>query len=366
MLQKELEVAVQAVRQSCLLTKKIQTSIIEHKDKTTLIKSDSSPVTIGDYAAQAVIINCIKSNFPEDEIVGEESSSDLSDEFLEEILSVIKHAQVDYEKNWLNVEGVDKWAFTNEDYPLKNIKDLRKVINMGNCTAETGKRRYWCIDPIDGTKGFLRGEQFAICLALIDSTGESIIGVNGCPNLVLSNYSKTVKDIKGHENFGYIYKASKGQGTHFKVASDGSMNGWERIYCQPHTLENISECRSLEGVEKTHSAHGLQQQLKDELHVTETVRLDSNVKYCMLAHGLGDLYLRLPRDGKGNNEKIWDHASGNVIVKEAGGYHTDAINNKTLRFNTGRIVECLGIIASGGNSDVHARVVKAASKALQG
>jgi 3'(2'), 5'-bisphosphate nucleotidase len=40
----------------------------------------------------------------------------------------------------------------------------------------------WVLDPVDGTKGYLRGEQYAVCLALIvDSKVE--LGVIGCPNL---------------------------------------------------------------------------------------------------------------------------------------------------------------------------------------
>ena len=41
---------------------------------------------------------------------------------------------------------------------------------------------FWCLDPIDGTKGFLRGEQYAVCLALVRD-GEVQLGVLGCPNL---------------------------------------------------------------------------------------------------------------------------------------------------------------------------------------
>jgi len=42
--------------------------------------------------------------------------------------------------------------------------------------------RYWVLDPIDGTKGFLRGGQYALCLALIENK-EIVLGVLGCPNL---------------------------------------------------------------------------------------------------------------------------------------------------------------------------------------
>ena len=49
--------------------------------------------------------------------------------------------------------------------------------------------RYWTLDPIDGTKGFLRGDQYAVALGLIDD-GEVILGVLGCPNLPNSDGSR--------------------------------------------------------------------------------------------------------------------------------------------------------------------------------
>src|SRR5271155_2223308 len=70
---KELEVAELAVQRAAILTK----AVFHEKAKGTLSKDDKSPVTIGDFGAQALIINAIKQNFPEDEIVGEEEASDL-------------------------------------------------------------------------------------------------------------------------------------------------------------------------------------------------------------------------------------------------------------------------------------------------
>lgn len=62
----------------------------------------------------------------------------------------------------------------------------------------------WTIDPIDGTKGFLRGEQYAVCLALIvDSQVQ--VGVIGCPNLP---YDMSKPD--GPK--GCIFIAVRGQG----------------------------------------------------------------------------------------------------------------------------------------------------------
>lgn len=63
----------------------------------------------------------------------------------------------------------------------------------------------WTIDPIDGTKGFLRGEQYAVCLSLIVD-GEVTIGVIGCPNL-----PHRVSKPEGPK--GYIFVAVKNQGS---------------------------------------------------------------------------------------------------------------------------------------------------------
>ena len=63
----------------------------------------------------------------------------------------------------------------------------------------------WTLDPIDGTKGFLRGEQYAVCLALlVDSSVE--VGVIGCPNLPLDPQ-------KPDGQRGCLFIAVRGQGT---------------------------------------------------------------------------------------------------------------------------------------------------------
>jgi 3'(2'), 5'-bisphosphate nucleotidase len=64
----------------------------------------------------------------------------------------------------------------------------------------------WTLDPIDGTKGFLRGGQYAIGLALIvDSKVQ--FGIMGCPNVPVSP-----TDPDGER--GCIFMATRGQGAH--------------------------------------------------------------------------------------------------------------------------------------------------------
>ena len=58
------------------------------------------------------------------------------------------------------------------------------AIDRGNYKG-AAHGRHWTLDPIDGTKGFLRGEQYAVCLALIED-GEVVLGVLGCPHLPVS------------------------------------------------------------------------------------------------------------------------------------------------------------------------------------
>jgi 3'(2'), 5'-bisphosphate nucleotidase len=62
----------------------------------------------------------------------------------------------------------------------------------------------WTLDPIDGTKGFLRGGQFAVCLALIVG-GNVQLGVMGCPNLPVN------PNVPDGEK-GCLFIAEKGQG----------------------------------------------------------------------------------------------------------------------------------------------------------
>ena len=70
---KELHIALLAVQRATLLTK----SVFHSHAKGTLDKADASPVTIGDFGAQALIISALQHNFPNDEIVAEEEAKDL-------------------------------------------------------------------------------------------------------------------------------------------------------------------------------------------------------------------------------------------------------------------------------------------------
>ena len=78
------------------------------------------------------------------------------------------------------------------------------VVDWIDVGAGEASQRFWTLDPIDGTKGFLRGEQYSVCLALIEH-GEVVLGAIGCPNLNVQGGA----EIGGP---GSIYVAGRGQG----------------------------------------------------------------------------------------------------------------------------------------------------------
>lgn len=355
--QKELEVATLAVKRASVLTKKLSDSIANTQKLGTQIKDDKSPVTVGDYAAQALINHAIKLNFPTDNIVGEEDSELLQDQSEEaeklssKILEILADAQ---EQTSLSDAVLGK---------LSDLLSVYKSIDLGNYEGGN-KGRFWALDPIDGTKGFLRGDQFAVCLALIED-GEVVLGVIGCPNLaenIVSNEEQTGTK-------GGLFSAIKGVGSFYTPLFDTnefvSLEKQQKISMNQET--NPDHLKVAEGVEKGHSSHSTQSQIKrklgfnDETVALQTVNLDSQVKYCVLAKGQADIYLRLPISDT-YREKIWDHAAGNILIYESGGQVGD-ITGAPLDFGKGRFLQSKGVIAA--NKSVFGKVIEAVTSVLE-
>jgi len=213
------------------------------------------------------------------------------------------------------------------------------------------KGRFFALDPIDGTKGFLRNDQYAIALALIED-GQVVVGVLDCPNLPwsLKNHAD------GHVGSGFV--AIKGQGTKTFMLGDPEDKGVAKVSTHP----TVEGAHVLESVESGHTAHDLSAIVAERLKFSpESVRMDSQAKYGCLARGDGEVYLRLPKPGKRYEEKIWDHAAGMLVVEEAGGKVTD-IYGKPLDFSRGRTLEQnTGVV--GTNGPIHDTVIAALAQA---
>jgi len=343
---KELEVAELAVQRASLLTKKV----FHEKAKGTISKNDKSPVTIGDFGAQALINDAIKKNFPNDEIVGEEEASTLRDD----------HKLRD--QVWALVES-SKLSDANAEKalggPVESVDAMLDAIDAGE-SAGGSKGRIWALDPIDGTKGFLRGGQYAVCLALMVD-GDVKVGVLGCPNLPVDDSApltaESGADQTDGEGKGVLFSAVIGQGATSRPLGTGALGKPQPIHMRP--VQDMTQATFCESVEAGHSSHGDQHAIAQKLGITKpSVRMDSQAKYGSIARGAGDIYLRLPVRAD-YQEKIWDHAAGDLIVREAGGNVTDISGNR-LDFSKGR-----KLCANKGVVAVSATVQKQVLEAVQ-
>ena len=344
---KELHIALLAVQRATLLTQRV----FYETTKGTLSKDDKSPVTIGDFGAQALIISAIRKNFPSDAIVGEEEASSLRENssLSRQIWELIRTTSL-----------TDEAAERELGGPVASESDMLDAIDAGNSPGGA-KGRIWALDPIDGTKGFLRGGQYAVCLALIED-GDVKVGVLGCPNLPIDNNAPLSAEVgRANDNSrGVLFAAAKGQSVTSRPLGSAGLTNGQAISMRP--VEDITQATFCESVEAGHSSHGDQAEIAKRLGITKpSVRMDSQAKYGSIARGAGDLYLRLPVR-KDYEEKIWDHAAGDLIVREAGGKVTD-IHGKPLDFSQGRTLkENKGVV--GAPAGIHDRVLKAVQAVL--
>jgi 3'(2'), 5'-bisphosphate nucleotidase len=345
---REHHIALLAVQRAALLTREVYATTA----KGTLSKSDHSPVTIGDFGAQALIIAALRANFPRDDIVAEEEASDLraNEELREKVWGYVQKTALD-----------DPGAEGELGGSVKSVDDMLAVIDGGKSQGgRTG--RVWSLDPIDGTKGFLRGGQYAVALALIED-GEVKVGVLGCPNLPVDDTVRLDSEIgrdQTGEGRGVVIGAEVGRGASSRALTTGRLAEAKSI--KMRAVTNITEATFCEGVEAAHSNLGQQAAIAKKLGVTkESVRLDSQAKYASVARGAGDIYLRLPVQ-EGYVDKIWDHAGGVLIVREAGGKVTD-MYGKIHDFGTGRgLTDNKGFVVAP--MAIHAQVLDAVQSIL--
>jgi 3'(2'), 5'-bisphosphate nucleotidase len=317
--EQERAVAIEAVRAAARVCRSVQAAITPD----VLEKKDRSPVTVADFASQAMVCRALKDRFPSDPIIGEEDASELSTPenapFRVRVREELRQAGID----------------ASDD-------DICQWIDHGN--ADAYARRFWTLDPIDGTKGFLRGEQYAVSLALIVD-GQIVVAVLGCPNLSV--------DSSCEQPAGVILSAVRGGGSCVTRLDGNSADKPIRV----SGTSDPAASRFCESVESGHSAHDMSARVSRRLGISaEPARLDSPAKYAVVARGEADIYLRLPANAT-YREKIWDHAGGVLIVEEAGGMVTDVLG-QPLEFTHGRQLEAnRGVIAT--NRLLHEQVLEA-------
>lgn len=307
----EVLIGIQAAVKASALCQKIRTELVGAE---SILKSDRSPVTVADYGSQAIICKVIRERFPHDTIVAEEDSKELRKPDRSKILERVT-------------------TYVNAFLPASSNEVCSWIDFSSNAVTD----RFWALDPIDGTKGFLRGDQYAIALALIEE-GIVTFGILACPNLYAD-----IDHPFGEK--GCFFVAVRGRG-----AIQLDKNGLNGRSISVSGIKNPSEATITESVEADHADHLTHQRLAKRLNITRpSVRMDSQAKYGILARGEATLYLRVPSSAEpGYKENIWDHAAGAIIAEEAGGKVTDVLG-RPLDFSCGiRLVKNEGILASNG------------------
>ena len=315
--QREVNVALGVVREGAALARDIRQRLGGH----ALLKADRSPVTVADFSVQALVAHRLGQAFPDDPLVAEEDSASLqrpdARPTLQSVLDVLHRAV--------------------PDLPADQVLE---AIDRGRGMPG---QRFWTLDPVDGTQGFVRGDQYVVALALIVG-GRVEIGLLGCPELSLGDGRR--------DAVGAIVYAVRNRG-----AFRASLAGGEFAPLRVSSRREPRLARVLRSFESDHI---------DIKTFNETIRtlgieaaptlMDSQAKHAVIAAGQAELLIRLPATQE-FRDKIWDQAAGSLIIEEAGGRVTDMRGN-SLDFGTGRmLVRNEGVIASNGH--LHAAVLDA-------
>jgi 3'(2'), 5'-bisphosphate nucleotidase len=320
----DVSIAVSAVREAALLARTVQKELVT----PALTKDDRSPVTVGDFAVQAVVARRLAEWLPGVTLIGEESAEALR---LEEGIDTLEQIT----------------QFVRRVIPDATPEEVCGLVDRGSGDPQS---EFWTLDPIDGTKGYLRHDQYAVALGKIVN-GKVTAGVLACPELQIDfdYHGVTLKPVPG--GAGVIVKAQLGKGVSVQPLDIGD-EVWNPAWIQPWVSgrEEVATARILRSVEKAHTNVDEIGRLAEHLGITApAVPLDSQAKYAVLAAGAGDVLLRLISPKAPNyKEKIWDQAAGSLVITEAGGKITD-LDGKSLDFSHGRQLEInRGILATNG------------------
>ena len=220
-----------------------------NKNLNITFKADESPLTQADLASHKLITDFIKKITPNTPILSEE-------EFIE-------------------------W-------------DLRKKW-----------KKYWLIDPLDGTKEFIKKNgEFTVNIALIENN-RPILGVIYAP---ASNE---------------LYFAKKNFGS-YKILTNKQLNTLDNAKKISIKINKTNKVKIIGS--RSHSNPILQKWVSKNFNDFQILQKGSSLKFCLIAEGFADIY---PRFGPTSE---WDIAAGHIILEEAGG-KLKSIDNKEILYN---------------------------------
>lgn len=330
-------------------------------------KEDQSPVTLADLGGQAILGRLLGQDLPSLPLVAEEEAGALGGPEGEALAAALAPAL----------------AASLGLAAAPSAAKLRAWIDRGQADPP-GDGAWWAADPIDGTKGYVGGGQYALALALLQG-GRPVLGLLACPALPpeallgraalpegpdwrpagpgslilglagqgawLTSLDEGADDARrgepphpadrsdldgsgDHEaGRGPLHRDPFGPGPWWPLASDASAGPRQLPWC--------------ESLASSHSDQVLAARVTARLGMRQPpLRLDSQVKYALLAAGRAAACLRIPKADY--VEKVWDHAAGACILEAAGGRVTD-LAGRPLDFTQGRgLAANRGLLLSSG------------------
>ncbi|MDP8208686.1 MAG: inositol monophosphatase family protein [Candidatus Electryonea clarkiae] len=277
-------------------------------------KEDRTPVTVADLASQAILLGELANTVPDEGILAEEEPKSLDDadkasrvrEIVEEVLDA--------------------------SFSLGEIRD--RIAYRGDKNSD-GR---WFVDPLDGTKGFVKNLMYAVGIA------RTVNGELNCSWLSVPGREELLPGVAG-----YLFRAERNRGAFLQPLKLGEPE--KRIIPEPvNIVDGIKVV-----VSRAHDRKKGPSRLSKGGMKTIHLPLDSQAKYAALAMGKAHLYPRRHSKSFGCNF-CWDHAPGVLLLEETGGSITD-LTGRPLDFTKGeRLSENLGILAAV-NTDLHAQAL---------
>ncbi|KAK3366158.1 3',5'-bisphosphate nucleotidase [Lasiosphaeria ovina] len=379
----ELRVAFAALERAA----KISQAVMARSDKGTVSKEDLSPVTVADFAVQALLTATFHATFPGDGFVGEESSAKLreSPALLQRVWDVLVETAGAASSSSLCAIPESKeqmcdmidWCCTGAgsggDGEGEKSDDGS---GFSGARRSRKSRRTWVFDPIDGTANFVCGELYAINIALLKDYSPhgpggkqvQVLGVVACPNLAVGTQAPVTNSSVDPDGAGCIVFAARGYGTYvrslFPRQGEGSEPAIQRVplIAQTEVVDKATVASS-SGLDEVHDAAmarlGLSARRPDDSDVYPWV-----VQYVVLGLGLADVMFWAYADRK-QLAKIWDHAGAMLLYEEVGGKITDfdgldinltEVGGRTLAAN-------YGIVAAPRH--LHHQVLQAVQDAMR-
>ena len=258
---RELEVASELAREAGDIALRCRASTL-----SVDMKPGNEPVTDGDRAASKHIVAGLQAAFPSDVIISEESAD-----------------------------------------------DLRRLTHD----------RVWYVDPIDGTKDYVRGEE------------------GFCVMIGLAKHAQPVLGVLFQPTAGGLFCAAVGHGASLTMPDGAS----QTLTCS--TVDNINEVRLV--VSKSHRTDKIDT-IKSALGIQTEFNIGSvGLKIGLIALGERDLYVN-----PSSKCKSWDTCAPQAVLECAGGKLTD-VYGRPLRYDIEDLTRPHGMVASNGH--IHGSVV---------